>query len=212
MLAIEIIQNIKNIKAAGIPTDDTGISDFQWMFIIDYYRAQLIRNAITKGHSINQQSIQELNPNKITLTQSTIEKCEMYTNGLPKAIETQNSILYTFIGTEKGKSYQRTTYNKSQWDGYSKYIGLLPKWYALGNKITVVNHSKSLKLNVKGLFERPIDVVTFNGELDEMNPFNFEYPCSNTMLDSILKMIADSEMKISMLIPSDNLNDGKDGQ
>lgn len=212
MLASEVVYNIKNLKSGGKTSDDKSMSDLQWMFIVDSYRAQLIRNSIVKGHTVNGQSIQELKSSKIILTQSTLEKCEMYSNHLPKAIETQNNNLYTFVGTPKGKQYQRTTYNKSQWEKYAKYVGNLPKWYELGSIITVMNHNKNVGLSIKGLFENPIEVERFNGTLDVMNPLNFEYPASNTMIDSIVKMIADSEMKISMIFPKDNLNDGKDGE
>jgi hypothetical protein len=210
--AAHIINTIKTLRAGTKPSDDKNISDYQWLFIIDYYRSQLIRAQAAKGQSINEQCIQKLNPHKITLTQNPLEKCELLSNSIPKAIEGHQANLFTFIGTEGGRSYQRTTYNKSQWDSHSKYVGHLPKWYMLGSKLMVKHHSKNLRLSVHGLFENPIEVEKFNGTLNEIDPFSFEYPIANIMIDSIIKLIADSEMKLSMLLPKDELNDGRDGQ
>lgn len=212
MLASEIVANIKNLKNGGKTSDDKSLSDIQLMYICDYYRAILIKNQLVKGQRINDACVQSLNPNKIILTQSSLERCQMYTQNIPQTVDGITNNHFTFVGTEKGKSYQRTTHNKSHWDSYSKYIGNLPKWYELGSVITVINHNKQVKLSIKGIFERPIEVIKFNGDLDEMNPLNFEYPIANTMVDSIIKMIADSEVKLSMIFPKDNLNDGKDGQ
>jgi hypothetical protein len=209
--AAHIINTIKNLRN-GKTTDDKSISDYQWLFICDYYRAVLIRQQQSKGQTINEQCVQKLNPNSITLTINPLEKCEMMSNSLPKAIEGHTANLFTFVGTEGGRGYQRTTYNKSQWDSQSKYVGHLPKWYMLGSKMMVKHHSKNLKLNIHGLFENPIEVERFNGTLNEMDPFSFEYPISNVLLDSVLKLITESELKLNMVLTKDNLNDGKDGE
>lgn len=206
-----IISTIKNLKN-GKTTDDKSISDSQWLYILDYYRAILIRQQIQKGQSINENCVQELLPSKITLTQNPKEKYELYTNNLPKAIELHKGLAYTFVGTEGGLSYQRTTYNKSQWDSQSKYIGKLSKWYMLGSRMYITHHSTKLKLNIQGVFERPLDVIVFNDLLDDMNPFSWEYPMSSTMIDTVIKMIVDSEIRLSLLVPKDNLNDGRDGE
>lgn len=209
MLASELIYNVKNLKAGGKSSDDSQISDYQWMFIIDQYRSQLIRQQQSKGQSINEQLLQSLNPSKITLTQSLTDKCELITNEIPSFIEGQKSNYSTFVGTEGGLSYQRTTWNKVMWDKQSP-AKTFKRWYEVGNKLTVRNHNKSQKLLIMGLFERPMDVVEFNGELDEMNPFNFKYPISNVMLDTLYKMIIESEVKLSLILQPDVLNNGKE--
>lgn len=213
MFASEIIYNIKNLKSGGKTSDDTQMSDWQWMYIIDHYRAQLIKQQQSKGQTVNEQCVQKLLPSRIFLQQDAIQKHIMFTHNLPKAVESQRANLYTYVGTEAGKSYQRTTYNKNQWDGQSKYAACLPKWYSIGSVIYVSHHHpKQLKLSIHGVFENPIKVVEFNGQLDEMNPFNFEYPMSSTMVDTVIKMIAESEIKLSLLLPKDDLNDGRDGE
>lgn len=210
--AAELIYHIKNLRNGGKSSDDSSISNYQYLFLLDQYRATLIRQQLAKGQTIDGSLIQELDSSKIILTQSPIEKCELTTQELPKVIETQRNSLYVFIGTQGGKSYTRTTYNKAQWDNQSKYVGHLPKWYQIGSKLVIRHHNKNLKLNIKGVFESPMEVEEFNGTLDIMNPFEFEYPVSSTMIDTIIKMIADSEMKLLHLLPKDNLNDGRDGE
>lgn len=213
MLASEIIYNIKNLKSGGTTSDDNQMSDYQWLYIIDNYRAQLIKQQQSKGQSINEACVQKLVPSKIVLTQDTIQRHIMYTQSLPKAVEGLRANFYTYIGTEAGKSYQRTTYQKAQWDSHSKYVACLPKWYEIGDIIYVSHHHpKNLKLAVHGVFESPMKVLEFNGQLNQMNPFDFEYPMSSTMVDTVIKMIADSEMKLSLLLPKDSLNDGRDGE
>lgn len=209
MLASEIIYSIKNLKSGGKTSDDSQISDSQWMFIINQYRSQLIRQQQNAGQQINQELIQKINPTKITLTQSVIDKCEYTTQAIPQFIELHKANASTYVGTEDGLSYQRTNFNKSIWDKHSNNKNF-KKWYELGNKIVVRNHKVPHKLLIMGLFENPQAVVEFNGELNEMKPFDFEYPMSNTMVDAVIKMIADSEMKLSLMLAQDNLNNGKE--
>lgn len=214
MFANEIITHLKNLKSGGKTSDDTQMSDWEWMFIIDHYRAQLIKQQQATGkQTVNENCVQKLKASRIVLQQDLIQKHIMYTQNLPKAVESQRANLYTYVGTEAGKAYQRTTYNKSQWDNQSKFAACLPKWYEVGSVLYVSHHHpKNLKITVHGVFENPIKVVEFNGELDEMNPFNFEYPMSSTMVDTVIKMIAESEIKLSLLLPKDELNDGRDGE
>jgi hypothetical protein len=208
--AADIIYHIKNLKNSGKSSDDSQISDAQWLFIINQYRSQLIKNNITKGYSVNQELLQELKPSKITLTKNPIDDCEYYTQDIPKFIESHKNNLAVFVGTEGGIPYQRTTTTKVVWDRISSKKS--KRWYEVGTRIYVRNHNKTQKLKVLGLFENPQEVEVFNDTLDEMNPFNFEYPVSVTMLDTIYKMIIDSEIRLLLGIKQDNLNDGRDGQ
>ena len=44
----EIIYNAKNLLNKGQSTDDFNLSDRQWSFIVNYYRAKLVKQQLQK--------------------------------------------------------------------------------------------------------------------------------------------------------------------
>ena len=60
MLQSEIIYNVKNLLAGGILSDDLDLSISQMAFIIDYYRARLVKQDQDKGRFNTELYIQNL--------------------------------------------------------------------------------------------------------------------------------------------------------
>ena len=219
LTARDIITNFQNLVAAGRPTDDVRISDRQWLFNLDHHRAQLLRQQVEKGQSINEAHIQALGPYDGDLRDSCIQikkqPCgRWYTQTpIPAAIECYQRNLLTFVGTVGGHAFQKTTAQRAQWEQYAKFTSRSPKWYQLGNTIYLVTPpSPSLNMvAIRGVFENPRAVKVYNQEeMDPLDYLNFEYPISRTALDTLTKMLVASELKLALTLPYDYRNDGED--
>lgn len=225
----EIIYNVKNLKAGGVQSDDAKLSDRQYAFIIDYYRAKLIRQDIDRGKSINPNLIQSLGLVPAVKVQRSefqeIPGCDIFRTkpvkvgttteiALPVVLEANYKNIYTYIGAqEQGISFHRTTFHDLFWaKSGSKYTADLSKWFEHKGKIYVATPDPLQKIVIEGIFESPYRVLEFLDKIDKFDPFNFEYPISATMLDSMYKMMIDAEMKFSYILPKDHTNEGQDDQ
>lgn len=208
MLASEVIYNIVNLKAGGKSTDDRDMSDMNWLYIVDYYRAQLLRQQNTANQSISPFSEQEI--------QMRVTLCEWDDNlhegtlSIPKPIEGHKRDLITHVGGDDEQSYQRQTFNTYLWKQYSKYTKRLPFYFMKESRVYIGNLAGNRHIVVRGVFERPIEVARMQEDYNPMRPLDFQYPMSNSMMDSVVKMIADAEMKVLHMIPKDNVNDSTD--
>ena len=219
LTARQIVENFKNLYSAGRQTDDTRISDRQWLFNLDHHRAQLLRQQAEKGQSINEANVQALGSwNELTKGRElTIKKqrCGRWYSEqpLPAAVECYRANQLTFVGTPSGHAFQHTTAQKAEWEQYAKYTARRPKWYQLGNTLYLVTPpSPSLNLvAVRGIFENPRQVMVYNQQvMDPLDYLNFEYPISRTALDTIYTMLTQRELKLAWTLPYDYKNDGED--
>ena len=220
----QIIFNLKNLRRAGRVSDDDSISDRQWAFIVNYYRAKLVKQDAQKNRLISGNIVQNLG--QVTLiTADKNECCEIgdcilrIETPLPAAVDTDQYPLITYVGLLNGtKSFQRTTYERAVYDQHAKYTGKQPKWYQLGKYIYIVNPpSKALKyINIQGVFEQPEQAVKYrtcdcpgNNETCYTG-FDFEYPLPIDKLDTVYKMIMEAEAKFANILPQDKSNDTND--
>lgn len=219
LTAREIVQNFKNLVAAGRPSDEVRISDRQWLFNLDHQRARLLRQQMEKGQSINEAFVQEVGVLDEDTQERTVaikkQKCgRWYTqNPIPGAVECYQQNLLTFVGTPGGHAFQKTNAQRAEWEQYAKYTKRRPKWYQLGNTIYLVTPPSPgiNQVAIRGVFENPRAVHVYNGtELDALDYLNFPYPISRTALDTITKMLVDGELKLALALPYDYQNDGRE--
>lgn len=205
--AKEVIYNIRNLKSGGKSSDDNTMSDMQWLYVVDYYRSQLIRQQQNQSQSVSSFIEQEL---ELDLVLSDIDDELFESQPIPKPIELHRKDLITHVGNDDEIGYQRQTFNNYLWKKYSRYTKHLSFWFTKDSKVFVGNLGGNKRVVIRGVFERPIDVVKLNGAYNHLDPLDFEYPVSSNILDSIIKMIADAEMKILHMLPQDSKNDGQD--
>jgi hypothetical protein len=221
-----IIFNIKNLKAGGVQNRDIELSDRQYAFIINYYRALLLRREIEQGRKAKGNWIQNLGQVDFIKADRNeaceIEDCIVRTElQIPSPIEIYENDLITYVGTTDGRNpFQRTTSNRALWDSYAKYTGKLPKWYMQNNYIYIENPPTSVFEigNIQGIFGDPLTAKEFmtsgcspeSTECQDVLNFNFEYPLPEHLLDSLYKMMIDAEIKFGTMIPPDTLNNSKD--
>lgn len=216
----EIVYRYKNIRREGLQSQSESLSDRLIVNLINSYRAVLIKRDFDKGKYVTGNLIQNLG--KVELIQADKNECNIVSdcilrtkNPIPKAVDTNQNNLIIYVGLLDGtQGFQRTTYQKAYYDQYAKYTGDLPKWYEIGNYIYIVNSpAKILKyINIQEIAEDPQEAKSFNtcgNTADCYEGYDFEYPMSETMVDTVLKMIAE-EMKIVTNKPQDTLNNSKD--
>jgi hypothetical protein len=219
MLLSEIIYNIKNLMAGGIESDDTDLSNAQMAFIVAYYRAKLLKQDQDKGRMDKTLYVQNLG--KVPLVQADkneccdTDACILRTQlKIPTPLETYKGMNITFVGTLHGRPFQREHHNSMFWASAAKWVGKEPKWYYQNGYIYLVNPPSVMlsDINIQGIFEKPEDAVSFrtcdcpdNNE-DCFRSFDFEYPLPQHHVDTIVKLIAQTEMKILTSIPVDTAN------
>jgi len=222
MLLSEIVYNIKNLISGGIQSDDEDLSDDQVAFIVNYYRAKLLRQDISKGRPRSEVNVQNLG--KVSLIQADknecceVDACILRTKfKVPKPLAVAEHLNLSFVGTLDGIDFTKKSHNTMRWACAAKYTGNETMWYYQNGYIYITNPSTQLLkyINVQGVFENPVDAEKFrtcdcdNG-LNCSNGLDVEYPMSITNVDLIVKMIAETELNILMSLPSDLSNDGID--
>jgi hypothetical protein len=224
----EIIATIRNLPRGGEGDfDDNAYTDRQLAFIVNYYRAKLIRQDINKGKYITQYYAQTLG--KVRLTTATKNECGdpdceidnkiLRTEfPLPKAVDSNDKNLITYVGTIDGSThYQRTTFQASSFEKFAKYTGYKTKYYELNNYLYIINPpSNTLKyIGVIGIFENPLEVNEFrktacDGSSYCFNPFDIEYPMGLDQVDTIYKLIIATEFRFNDILRYDTENNTKD--
>ncbi len=222
----EIIHAIKNLPRRGDgDSDDNPYTDRMLAFIINMNRALLIKQYKDKGRIISGNFVQTLG--KVEIIKASKHECYdldqdigdciyRVKNPIPSPVDTNGFNLITYVGTVDGlNNWQRTTYNKVQFDKYAKFTANRSKWYQINNYIYLVTTLKNLKyINIQGVFEAPEKANDYRecGEAyDEcFKGYDFEYPMNSSEIPVIMKMIASNELAMAGLLPKDERNDSRD--
>ena len=224
----EILSTIKNLPRGGQgDSEDNAYTDRQLIFIINYYRAKLIEQDINKGKYLTQFYTQTLG--KVRLIKSSRIDCGLpdcdindsilrIENSLPKVIDTNDKNLLTYVGSIDGSNhYQRTTFQKVKFDKFAKFTGNKTKYYELNDYIYIINpDSKNLKyITINGVFEDPLKANEFKINNCDSNdtcfdPFEMEYPLGLKYLDTIYKLMLNTEYRFNNILKFDTNNNSQD--
>lgn len=213
----QIIYNLRNLTK-DIASDDIKLSDRQYEFIVDYIRAELINQDITKGKSISDNIKQDLgiiNFNTYDSAESvninTGKNVLRSTVSLPKFVETNQKDMVTYIGgIDKVSPIQFTTRAQAAWSKYSKYASLLNQAYLRDKYIYLVGcPTRSKKLFIEGVFESPREATEFK-ENRGYRPDTDAYPISGKMLRTLYKLIKDDEFSLLYKLKDDIRNDASE--
>lgn len=224
----EIISTIRNLPRGGQGDfDDNAYTDRQLAFVVNYYRAKLIRQDLNKGKYLTQYYNQILG--KVRITKANKGECGELDceidnvifrteSQVPKAIDTNDKNILIYVGTIDGKnSWQKTTYQFGKYNTFSKYTGGNPKYYELNDYIYIINPpSNALKyITIVGTFEDPLKVNEFKKTACEdstfcFDPFDMEYPLGIDQIDTIYKLIINTEFRFNHVLQYDTENNTKD--
>jgi hypothetical protein len=144
-----------------------------------------------------------------------IEDCILRSvNPIPKFVDTSFNDLVTYLGTNEGDRFERTTLSASRYITYSKYTGSKPKFYFVGDYLYIVNPTtKLLKyITITGVFEDPRAANSFQtcgNFIDCFDDLNFEFPLSATLVDNLIQLVV-QEIRGTKILPTDKINNTKD--
>ena len=215
MLLSKIIYNIQDIRGKFAQSDDNPLSDRQVLFILNYYRSFLIRQDMEKGRPLSPFIIQEL-----TLDLEKADKGIGFTTNdkilrtkieIPKPIEGHMHDYLTYVGRADFEDrWTELSLQSISSVSATRHAGRFPRWFVRENKINVMFPPTCIvsKVLVRGVFEEPEKVAKLAGKILPFTGMEWDYPISNNMLSTILRMLEESEFKFTFAIPKDNENDG----
>src|SRR5882757_2347163 len=121
----QIIYNVRNIIKDN-RSDDIKISDRQLEFILNYYRARIIKQEVDKNRPLSPNVIQDLG----SVAVSKFDKSESITTGnpilrttnlIPKVLDLSNTQLLTYVGSlDKTSSFDIVSKVRSRYNKYNK--------------------------------------------------------------------------------------------
>jgi hypothetical protein len=185
-----------------------------------------MRQEAMKHKHVDRQDIQDLG--KVNLISVDPHECDCPSDGcvlrtelpIPDTLELGGgkSHAFTFVGAYGGTAWQETTWQRAPWDSYAKYTGKQTKWLIKGRYIYILNPptAEMSYMNIQGLFEVPKEAEEFrtcdcpDNDADCNDGFDFEYPMSLHLVDTLMKLIMENEVRWSALIPIDTTNDSLD--
>jgi len=215
MLLSKIIYTIQELRSKFSQSDDNPLSDRQVLFILNYYRSFLIRQDMEKGRPLSPFIIQEL-----TLDLEKVDKGIGFVTGdkilrtkitIPKPIEGRMHDYLTYVGRADFEDrWTQLDLQSLKSVSYTRHAGRFPRWFARESFIYVKFPPTCTikKVLIRGVFEEPELVAKLAGKIAPFTGQEWDYPISNNMLSTIIKMLEDSEFRFTFAIPKDNENDG----
>ena len=215
MLLSKIIYTIQELRSKFSQSDDNPLSDRQVLFILNYYRSYLIRQDMEKGRPLSPFIIQEL-----TLDLEKVDKGIGFVTKdmilrtsitIPKPIEGHMHDYITYVGRADFEDrWTQLDLQSLKSVSYTRHAGRFPRWFARESFIYVKYPPTCTikKVLVRGVFEEPEIVAKLAGKIPAFTGMEWDYPISNNMLSTIIRMLEESEFKFTFAIPKDNENDG----
>lgn len=216
MLLSKIIYTIQELRSKFSQSDDNPLSDRQVLFILNYYRSFLIRQDMEKGRPLSPFIIQEL-----TLDLEKVDKGIGFVTKdmilrtkitIPKPIEGHMHDYLTYVGRADFEDrWTQLDLQSLKSVSYTRHAGRFPRWFARESFIYVKfpPTCTTKKVLIRGVFEEPELVAKLSGKiLPLITGQEWDYPISNNMLSTIIRMLEESEFKFTFAIPKDHENDG----
>jgi hypothetical protein len=216
MTKSEIVYNLLNLISAGRLSDDFIPSFNQLSFIVDYKRAQYIRQDQTKNYYDNDQFYQDLG----CINMIKVDKAECCTINLdcdvlrtevklPNFLRIENKIALKSSAIDRQTRFTIVLPERSPFLGHTKFPQLGLKMYWLNGYLYIPETMDIRAINVRGILANPSDAKNFicDGEACYSNAS--DYPMTSDMLDLITKDILSTELKMLISIAPDESNDGQ---
>jgi hypothetical protein len=215
MLLSKIIQNLQELRSKFLQSDDNPLSDRQMLYLLNQYRAQLIRQDVEKGRPLSpylqQEVIVDLERIDTSITANIGDNILASKVDIPKPVEGYTQDYFTFVGSpDMVERYTELNLSSINSVNSTKYATKIPRYFIRENKLFVKYPltCTTSKVLVKGVFEEPELVASLAGKIPAFTGMNWDYPISGHILGTITKMLEESEFKFTFAIPADNENDG----
>jgi len=216
----EITYNLLNLIRGGRLSHDEHISPEQIKFNIKHYRAMFIRRDYAKHGFISSHIEQDLGCLELTYVDSVKccspssaqeTGCLVYrtVKELPKTVRYNFKEALSYIGDVTGVgTIPFIPANTVQYLAYDKYTKGKYKAYMIDNYLYVYNADGLKYINVRGVFEDPSEVATFdcNGS-DCYNDSSSPFPIPLDMIERINTGILSKELALLGGSFTDTVND-----
>lgn len=217
----EIIYNTQNLLSKGKQEQTNPLSDRQVLFIIEYYWNKLVEQQLEKNGNtepVYQIDLGLLQLEKVDKTTETSNiECSSIINAfttsciyriqIPQPLYYNNYPALNYVGTaDFSKYYSYYTINKLIRTKHFKYTSDFTKYFIIGNYIYIVApETSSFKfIRVIGVFNSPYKALELKNDIID---FNIEYPITGKMLDTIYKLMNESEIRTYLQSVEDKTND-----
>ncbi len=203
-----LIFDVQNLITQFLQPDDNKLSDRQVAFWINHYRSKLIKQALSKGEALSEWFYQTLPILEIEKVTTELGDC-LYRSKLPLPQPVFSNLrdMLSYVGPPEGsKNFDELKYQDLQFIEFSKYAKRYPH-YCIRDRYLYIYYpptSNLSKVMVRGVFEEPEKLGLYSA----FTGFDFEYPVPGYMIDTIKKLIIDSELKLGLSVPKDDTNDG----
>lgn len=196
----QIVYNLRDLVSSGRLNDDTTISFRQLKFIVNYKRAQYLRQDYVKNYFDNDSIYQDLGC--LEMEEVDEAECCTYSTGckiyrtkkeLPQLIKLVDRLGIKINAINKTTRFEIVLPERFPFITNTKYPSLTEKIFILNNRI----YSKNvISLNVRGLLANPEDAKKFICANDTVcYTDDSEYPITIDMLDLITKDILQTELQ-----------------
>ena len=198
-------------------SDDIKLSDRQLEFIINYYRAKLIKQEVDKKRAISSNIIQDLGKVQLAKIDSS-ELSGVSTNKyilrtiskIPKLLELNQQDAIVYIGgLDKTSSIDFMTKSRSKWNKSSKYGSKQPTAYYRNGYVYIAECPQFMKfINIEGIFADPREVSRYNTADNVCYDISQDsYPISEYMIPVINELVLSKEMAVFSQAIQDDVND-----
>lgn len=213
----EIVYNLLNIYEAGRINDDFTPSYQQMSFIVDYKRAQYIRQDQTKNYFDSEQFYQDLGCVSVIKVDKA-ECCEVdfgcdvarTSIQIPAFLRLNNRYGIKVSAVDKVSRFQQILPERTPFYGNRKYPSMTIPFYIINNYIYFPYTENMVEVNVRAILSKPDAAKAFVCSGTACYTDDSEYPMSQDMIDLLNKDIFNTEIKMLMMTVVDKENDGQD--
>ena len=211
----EIAYNVLNLVRGGRSSNNDYISLDQIKFNIRYYRAMLIRRDFARNGMITRHLEQDLGClNLIKVDASKCcnlpIECAVYRTerALPRTVRFNFRDAITHVSDVTGTgTIPLVESHTVQWLPYDKYTKDKYKAYMIEDFMYIYNAEGLGFVNVRGVFENPEDISTFDCDGSDCYDSNSDYPIPLDMIETITKGIMTGELVMLASSKNDTTND-----
>jgi hypothetical protein len=205
----KIVQDLLLIIRGSNVSQSEPISKRQLEDWIHQYRATLLKRDLDKARMPNPDYIQEIPDLQLESVEGSEDNtigsgCYIYrsTLQLPKTLDLNKKSGITYVGTILGTQIQMVPYNRFNWQQYKKFTAN-EKLAFLRNQYMYVSNNDLLQyINVRGVFEQPLEVTVITGV-----DYRDNYPIPMDKVSTLKQMILKGELGLEAQTPTDDKND-----
>lgn len=213
----QLIYDILGLITRGRPTDNERLSNSNVSFWIDNTRAELIRNSLNKGQSLNPDIVQTISCLEVQLIDASECPCDIQgctilrsVSQLPSSIEINQKNLITQISSAllPSKPFSIIPFARAGYAHNGRFSKKGTKAFIHNRYVYLITDTMYDKIVVSGVFESPEALNTYSDcSGNACYTDNSPYPMALHMVETMKKMILDTNIKIFMSTQEDQVND-----